>query len=43
MIDLSDRRVLITGGSRGIGAACARSFAHAGATVMVHYRSNEEA
>jgi len=24
VIDLSDRRVLITGGSRGIGAACAR-------------------
>jgi 3-oxoacyl-[acyl-carrier protein] reductase len=43
VIDLNDRRVLITGGSRGIGAACARSFAHAGATVMVHYRSNEEA
>jgi 3-oxoacyl-[acyl-carrier protein] reductase len=43
MIDLSDRRVLITGGSRGIGAACARSFAHAGALVMVHYRSNEAA
>ena len=43
MIDLSDRRILITGGSRGIGAACARSFAHAGAMVVVHYRGNEEA
>jgi 3-oxoacyl-[acyl-carrier protein] reductase len=38
MIDLEDRRVLITGGSRGIGAECARMFARAGATVMIHYR-----
>ena len=30
MIDLEDRRVLITGGSRGIGAECARMFARPG-------------
>lgn len=29
MIDLEGRRVLITGGSRGIGLACARIFAGA--------------
>lgn len=38
MIDLADRRVLITGGSRGIGAECARMFARAGATVLIQYR-----
>ena len=37
MIDLTGRRVLVTGGSRGIGAACCRLFARAGATVGVHY------
>ncbi len=37
MIDLSGRRVLVTGGSRGIGAACCRLFARAGATVLVQY------
>ncbi len=37
MIDLTDYRVLVTGGSRGIGAACCRLFAKAGATVMVQY------
>lgn len=29
--------MLVTGGSRGIGAACCRLFAHAGAAVAVHY------
>lgn len=42
MIDLEDRRVLITGGSRGIGAECARMFARAGATVMIQYRQAAE-
>jgi len=37
MIDLGGYRVLVTGGSRGIGAACCRLFARAGATVMVQY------
>lgn len=41
MIDLSGRHVLITGGSRGIGAACARLFARAGAAVAISYRSRE--
>lgn len=43
MIDLSGKRVLVTGGSRGIGAACCRVFAAAGASVAIHYRADEEA
>jgi 3-oxoacyl-[acyl-carrier protein] reductase len=39
VIDLADWRVLVTGGSRGIGAACCRLFAAAGAAVAVHYRA----
>ncbi len=37
------RNVLITGGSRGIGAACARAFAAAGDRVFITYRRNSEA
>jgi 3-oxoacyl-[acyl-carrier protein] reductase len=37
VINLTDYRVLVTGGSRGIGAACCRLFAQAGAAVMVQY------
>jgi 3-hydroxybutyrate dehydrogenase len=33
--DLSGRRVLVTGGASGIGAACARAFAGAGANVVI--------
>ncbi|HEY2066464.1 MAG TPA: SDR family oxidoreductase [Gemmatimonadaceae bacterium] len=39
MIDLSGKRALVTGGSRGIGAATARLLARAGASVMIGYRS----
>ena len=39
MIDLRGRRALVTGGSRGIGAATARLLARAGADVMIGYRS----
>jgi 3-oxoacyl-[acyl-carrier protein] reductase len=34
--------VLVTGGSGGIGAACARAFAAEGARVLVHYHLGEE-
>ncbi|MCP4203778.1 MAG: SDR family oxidoreductase [bacterium] len=43
MIDLGGRKVLITGGSRGIGAACCRLFARAGATVWVHCATRKQA
>ena len=42
-IDLSGRTVLITGASRGIGAAIARAFGHAGARVAVHFGRSAEA
>ncbi len=34
---LAGKRVLVTGASGGIGAACARAFAAEGASVFVHY------
>lgn len=37
-IDLAGKVVLVTGASRGIGAATARAFGAAGASVAVHYR-----
>jgi 3-oxoacyl-[acyl-carrier protein] reductase len=37
---MSDRAVLVTGGSRGIGAAVARAFAANGDRVAVHHRDN---
>ncbi|MBL0889947.1 MAG: SDR family NAD(P)-dependent oxidoreductase, partial [Gemmatimonadaceae bacterium] len=43
MIDLSGRRALVTGGARGIGAACARLLARAGADVGIAFRSREDA
>jgi 3-oxoacyl-[acyl-carrier protein] reductase len=39
VIDLRERRALVTGGSRGIGAATARLLATAGASVTIGYRS----
>lgn len=43
LIHLPGYRVLVTGGSRGIGAACCRLFALVGAAVLVHYGRDEAA
>jgi 3-oxoacyl-[acyl-carrier protein] reductase len=39
---LGHKRVLVTGGSGGIGGACARLFAAEGAEVVVHYHRGRE-
>ena len=43
MISLKDHKVLITGGSRGIGRAAALLFADAGADVAITYQCRDEA
>ncbi len=43
MLDMKGRKVLITGGSRGIGRATALLFARAGADVAISFRTNEAA
>jgi len=42
VIDLTGLRVVVTGGSRGIGAACCRSFAKTGAVVLVQYLASDD-
>jgi NAD(P)-dependent dehydrogenase (short-subunit alcohol dehydrogenase family) len=42
-MDFQDKRVLVTGSSRGIGQAAAVAFADRGAKVVVHYNQNEAA
>ena len=42
-MELAGQVVLVTGGSRGIGRAVAVESARRGATVVVHYRADEDA
>ncbi len=41
--NLAGQVALVTGGSRGIGRACASELAAAGAAVAINYKSNREA
>lgn len=41
--DLSGRRILVTGGSTGIGAAVVTAFAAQGARVVAHYNQSRDA
>jgi NAD(P)-dependent dehydrogenase (short-subunit alcohol dehydrogenase family) len=43
MIDLKGKTVLVTGGSRGIGAAIVRAVAAAGGDVLLHYGQSRAA
>ena len=43
MINLNNKVILITGGSRGIGAACVKLFSKAGANVAFTFKSSKEA
>jgi 3-oxoacyl-[acyl-carrier protein] reductase len=42
-MNFTDKRVLVTGGSRGIGRAVARAFADRGARVAINYLNNHDA
>ena len=42
-MDFTDKAVLVTGASRGIGRAIAQRFAERGARVAVHYREGRDA
>lgn len=42
MQDLADKTILVTGASKGIGAAIARCLGEAGANVIAHYGSDKK-
>ncbi len=42
LADFTNKNVLITGGSRGIGRACAQLFSDLNANVIITYKSNVE-
>lgn len=41
-INLADKRILVTGASRGVGNSIARHLLKSGATVALHYNRNRE-
>jgi NAD(P)-dependent dehydrogenase (short-subunit alcohol dehydrogenase family) len=43
MLQFKDKKILITGGSRGIGESIAVAFARSGARVAINYRVNKKA
>lgn len=43
MINFSNKVALVTGGSRGIGAATVRAIVAAGGSTVIHYGSNKKA
>ncbi len=43
MLQFQDKKVLVTGGSRGIGESIAVAFARSGARIAINYRSNAQA
>ena len=43
LFSLSNKTILVTGGTRGIGQAISLRFARAGATVIANYLRDEKA
>ena len=41
-IDLQNKNILVTGASRGIGAAIAKELGKSGARVAIHYNKEKE-
>ena len=41
-IDLQNKNILVTGASRGIGAAIAKALGTSGARVAIHYNKEQE-
>ena len=42
LLDFTNKTVIVTGASQGIGAGIARRFAEAGANLVVHYRGGKD-
>ena len=42
MLNLSDKVVLVTGGSQGLGSVICKQLVASGAKVILHYNQNEK-